>query len=177
MKLSQALTDAVQAGIDGDSDTRHDQLEQIRDLILPALKELERQQREDASELRSRVNALAESSRKKGRGAGRGTTVASGLSDSPLYLKISDPFTKNFLIDIVAMLSPGWDTWSDNPRSYCMRILSALGYIGEGRKKLPASCGGSMKTFWVVIVPMLNTLRQNYNSNLKDRVVRRLNSK
>ena len=84
-----------------------------------------------------RVQNKKRSSSRKGR-KGRNTLIRSQELDDAFLTGISSRFEMCVLIELCAMPPNDWLKYNKSNTSWCMKILSVLGYVGENRTPPPS---------------------------------------
>ena len=106
-------------------------------------------------------------------GKGRTAMTRSHELDDAFLAGISSNFEMRFLIPICAMPPNGWLNYDESNTSWCMTILSVLGYVGENCTPLPDFCQGYHESLWNAIDGAMNCKRQLFAAAM----VKRLNLK
>ena len=119
-----------------------------------------------------RVQNNKRSSSMKG-GKGRNALIRSQELDDAFLTGISSHFEMRVLIELCAMPPNGWLKYDESNTSWCMKILSVLGYVGENRTSLPDFCLDKHEALRNANDGAMNCKRQQFTAAM----VKRLRSK
>ena len=152
--------------------------------VIESVKEMEKERDEAAEVMKNDaelINNLRDALRVRNNkrsnsmrgGKGRTAMTRSHELDDTFLAGISSNFEMRFLIPICAMPPNGWLNYDESNTSWCMTILSVLGYVGENCTPLPDFCQGCHESLGNVIEGAMNCKRQLFAAAM----VKRLNLK
>ena len=145
------------------------------------IKKMERE-KEDAAKLIKQLRGKIRGNRKQQAGSGKGrkgknTLLRNGEMDDAFLTNIALLLEMRVLIKLLAIPPDGWLNYDDSATSWCVKILSLLGYVGENSKPLPDFCKGSHEALWNEIVGAMNVKRQQFNSAMIKRLTTKMRCK
>ena len=146
--------------------------------LIEDIKKMERE-KEDAAKLIKQLRGKVRAHKKKRAGSGKGgkgknTLLRNQEMDDAFLTGIASLLKLHVLVKLSAMPPNGWLKYDDRATSWCIKILSLLGYVGENRKPLPDFCQGSHEALWNKIVGAMNLKRQQFNSAMIKRLTTKM---
>ena len=149
--------------------------------LIEDIEKMEREKEEAAKlikQLRGKVRAHIKKQAGSGKGGkGKNTLLRNREMDDAFLTSITSLLELHVLIKLSAMPPNGWLKYNNRAISWCVKILTLLGYVGENRKPLPDFCQGSHEALWNEIVGAMNVKRQDFNAAMVKRLTTKMRCK